>query len=196
MIDKSPFTQIGFKKHERKRLRKVADHSPSRSRLCAISVVIGVLAGFVNAHLDVDMSLRASLFVWLLAAIIVVIALHEGAHGAVAALLGHKPVFGVNPPLVYVTFTGKVPRGHYMLVAITPFVILTLLFGFLYARGALKLFWHLSLLTNLIGSVGDLWAVLKLTGGPKGAWIQDTKTGFEVWVSDETKLGLANLKEV
>ena len=166
-------------------MKKVADHSPSRRRLCAISVVIGVLVGLANAHLGIDLNLRASLFVWLLAAIIVVVALHEGTHGAVAALLGHKPVFGLRPPLVYVTFTDKVPRGHYMLVAIAPFVILTLLFGFLYAQGALKLFYHLSLLTNLIGSVGDLWVVLKLVGGPKGAWIQDTKTGFEVWIGGE-----------
>jgi hypothetical protein len=157
--------------------------------------VIGVLVGFASAHLGIDLSLRASVFLWLLAAIIVVVALHEGSHGAVAALLGHQPVFGLKPPLVYVTFTGKVPRGHYMLVAIAPFVILTFLFGFLYARGAFKLFCHLSLLTNLIGSVGDLWVVLKLGGGPKGAWIQDTKTGFEVWVVDETKLGPAGLKE-
>ena len=178
------------------KLRKVADHSPSRSRLCAISIVIGVLAGFANAHLGIDLSLRLSLFVWLLAAIIVVVVLHEGAHGAVATLLGHKPVFGLKRPLVYVTFKGKVPRGHYMLVAIAPFVILTFLFGFLYARGTLKLFYHLSLLTNLIGSVGDIWVVLKLAGGPKGAWVQDTKTGFEVWVADEIKLGPAGLKEV
>ena len=83
-----------------------------------------------------------------------------------------------------------------MLVAIAPFVILTCLFGFLYARGTLKLLCHLSLLTNLIGSVGDLWVILRQAGGPKEAWIQDTKTGFEVWVADETKLGPPDLKEV
>ena len=195
MIDKSPFGQIGFKKHERKRLRKVADHRPSRSGLCAISVAIGVLAGFANMYLGIDFPLRASLFSWLLVAILVVVALHEGTHGAVAALLGHKPLFGVSPPLVYITFPGKVPRGHYMLVAIAPFVMLTPLFAFLYARGALKLFWHLSLLTNVIGSVGDLWAVIKLAGAPKGAWIQDTKTGFEVWLTNEAQPGPESQKE-
>jgi hypothetical protein len=158
--------------------------------------VIGVLAGFANAHLGIDFNLEASFFLWLLLAIIVVVVLHEGTHGGVAALLGHKPVFGLKLPLVYVTFKAKVPRWHYMLVAIAPFVILTFLFGFLDAQGALKLFCHLSLLTNLIGSVGDLWVVLKLVGGPKGAWIQDTKTGFEVWIADETKLGPVGLKEV
>jgi hypothetical protein len=167
-------------------LRKVADHNPARRTFCAIGVAIGILAGLANAHLDIDMTLRLSLFGWLVTSIIVVVALHEGTHGAVAALLGHKPLFALRPPLVYVTFTDKVPRGHYMLVAIAPFVILNFLFGFLYGRDALKLFCDLSLIINSIGSVGDIWVVLKLTGAPKGALIQDTKSGFEVWVVNET----------
>ena len=177
-------------------MRKVANHTPARRILYAIGIAIGVLAGFTNAHLGIDMSLRASFFMWLLASIIVVVALHEGTHGAVAALLGHKPLFGLRPPLVYITFTGKLPRGHYVLVAITPFVILNFLFGFLYARGVLKLFCDLSLIINSIGSLGDIWIVFKLTGTPKGALIQDTKSGFEIWVADEiAKPDLASLKE-
>jgi hypothetical protein len=167
-------------------MRKVGEHTPARSTLCAIGVATGVLAGIVNAHLGIDMSLSASLFEWLLASIIVVVALHEGTHGAAAALLGHKPLFGFRPPLVYVTFADKLPLGHYMLVAAAPFIILNILFGFLYAQGVLKLFCDLSLIINSIGSVGDIWVVLKLTRGPKGALIQDTKRGFEVWVAGET----------
>lgn len=178
-------------------LRKVAEHNPARRTFCAIGVAIGILAGLVNAHLRIDMSLGWALFGWLLASIIIVVALHEGAHGTVAALLGYKPLFGLRPPFVYITFTDKLPRGHYMLVAMTPFLILNFLFGFLYARDTLKLFCDLSLIINSIGSVGDLWAVLKLTGAPKGALIQDTKNGFEVWVADETiKTDLETVKEV
>ena len=154
--------------------------------LYTIGVGVGVLAGFANSFLGLDMSLRLSLFGWLLASIIFVIALHEGTHSAVAALMGHKPLFGFKPPLVYVTFADKIPRGHFMVVAIAPFVVLNLLFGFLYARGAFKLLCDFSLVINSIGSVADLWMVLKLTGAPKGAMIQDTKTGFEVWMANET----------
>jgi hypothetical protein len=165
--------------------------------LYAIGVAVGVLAGFANSFLSVDMGLSLSLLGWLLASIIIVIALHEGTHSAVAALMGHKPLFGLRPPLVYVTFAGKIPRGHFMVVAIAPFIVLNLLFGFLYARGALKLLCNFSLIINSIGSVADLWIVLKLIGAPKGALIQDTKTGFEVWVADETdSLELANPKKV
>jgi hypothetical protein len=178
-------------------LRKVADHTPARAILTLIGVAIGVLAGLGNAHLGIDISLSPSLWGWLLASIIVVVFLHEGLHAAVAGLLGHKPLFGLRPPFVYVTFTGKLPRVHYMLVAMTPFVILNLLFGFLWAQGGLNLFFDLSLIVNSIGSMGDIWVVLKLAGGPRGAWIQDTKSGFEVWVADEaTNASLGIPKEV
>ena len=178
-------------------VKKVADCNPPRSVLYAIGVAVGVLAGFANSFLGINMSLRLSLFGWLLASIIIVIALHEGTHSAVAALMGHKPLFGLKPPLVYVTFVDKLPRGHFMVVAIAPFVVLNLLFGFLYARDTLKLLCNFSLIVNSIGSVADLWIVLKLIGAPKGVLIQDTKTGFEVWVTDETdRPGLANPKEV
>jgi hypothetical protein len=84
-----------------------------------------------------------------------------------------------------------------MVVAIAPFVVLNLLFGFLYTRGILKLLSNFSLVINSIGSVADLWILLKLIGAPKGALVQDTKTGFEVWFPDETeRSGLTNPKKV
>jgi hypothetical protein len=177
-------------------LKKVADCNPPRSFLYAVGIAAGVVAGLANYVLDIDMSLRPSLFGWVLASVIIVVALHEGTHGAIAALLGHKPIFGLKPPLVYITFRGKLPRGHLMVVVIAPFVVLDPLFGILYARGVLKLFCNLSFIINSIGSAVDIWVVLKLIGAPKGAWIQDTKTGFEVWVADEAgKPDLAIPKE-
>jgi len=178
-------------------LKKVAYCTPPRRALYAIGAAVGVLAGFANSFLGVDISLSPSLFGWLLASIIIVIVLHESMHSAVAALMGYKPSFGLNPPLVYVTFADKLPRGHFMVVAIAPFVVLNLLFGFLYARGAFKLLCDFSLVINSIGSVADLWIVLKLIGAPKGVLIQDTKTGFEVWVADDTdRQKLANPEKV
>jgi hypothetical protein len=178
-------------------LKKVEDYTPPRKALYVIGVAVGVAAGFANSFLDIDMSLRLPLLGWLLVSIIIVIILHEGTHSAVAALMGHKPLFGLKPPLVYVTFADKIPRGHFMVVAIAPFVVLNLLFGFLYARGILKLLSNFSLVINSIGSVADLWILLKLIGAPKGALVQDTKTGFEVWFPDETeRSGLTNPKKV
>ena len=177
-------------------MKKLAECTPPRRTLYVIGVAIGVLAGFTHSLLSIDMSLRPSLFGWLLASIIIVIVLHEGTHGAVAALLGYKPLFGLKPPLVYVTFKGKLPRGHFMGVAIAPFVVLNLMFVFLYARGTLKLFCDFSLIINSIGSVADIWVVLTLIGVPKNALIQDTKTGFEIWVADETTKDPRDVDEI
>ncbi len=177
-------------------MKKVVDDTPPRSILYAIGIAVGVVAGFANSLIDIDMSLRPSLFGWFLASLILVVVLHEGVHGGVAALLGHRPLFGLRPPLIYVTFTDKLPRGHFMVVAIAPFVVLNLLFGCLYAHGTLRLFCDFSLIVNSIGSVADIWVFLKAMSAPTGAWIQDTKTGFEVWVADKTgKPGLASGKE-
>ena len=191
-----PFAPIGFSNSEEEFLKKVADHTPARATLYGIGTAAGVLVGDVNVRLGIDMPLNASVLGLLLLSILIVVLLHEGLHGIVAALLGHKPLFGIKPPHVYVTFTGKLPQSHYMLVAIAPFVLLNLPFGFLYIRDILKSFCHLSLIVNSIGSIGDLWVTRKLAGGSKGAWIQDTKSGFEVWVAEETsEPNLANRKE-
>lgn len=166
-------------------MKKIDDYTLPRNTVYGVCIFMGILAGVANSFLTIDFSPRPSLYGWLLAAIIIVVTLHEGIHGAAAALLGHKPLFGLKPPLVYITFTNKIPRGHFILVALAPFVVLDLLFALLYVQGALKLFSDLSFIINTIGAVGDVWIVFKLLGAPKGALIQDTKTGIEVWVDDK-----------
>ncbi len=162
-------------------MEKVADYVLPRTRLYGVGAAVAVLAGLANSLLDVDMGMRPSTFGWLLASLVAAAALHEGVHGAAAVLLGHRPSFGLRPPLVYVTFAGKLPRCHFMLVALAPFVALDLLFGFLFAHGLLRLFSDFCLIINTTGAVGDIWIALKLTGAPKGALIRDTECGFEVW---------------
>ena len=66
-----------------------------------------------------------------------------------------------------------------------PFIVLDLVFGVLYARGLLKLFSNFCFTINTIGAVGDIWVAIKLLSAPKGAVVQDTNTGFEVWTPDE-----------
>lgn len=156
-----------------------------RKNVYVVAVCLGVLAGVANSFLNLDFSLRFSLVGWLLAAIIIVAVLHEALHGAVALLLGHKPLFGIELPLVYVTFPGKLPRGHFMLVALAPFVILDVFFLLLYSWEELKLFCDLSIIINTIGAVADLWIVIKLLHAPRGSMILDTKTGFEVWTTED-----------
>jgi hypothetical protein len=166
--------------------RKIDEFTLPRKQAYVVATCLGVLAGVVNSFLALDLSLRLSLVGWLLAAIIITVVLHEALHGLVALLLGHKTSFGIKLPLVYVTFPGKLPRGHFMLVALAPLVVLDVLFLLVYTWRALRLFSDLSIIINTIGAVADMWIVIRLLRAPRGSMIQDTKTGFEVWTTDDS----------
>ena len=162
-------------------LEKISDYTLPRNQVYVTAVFLGIIAGVVNSFLAVDLSMRPMLGALVLASLILVILLHEGLHGAAAVMLGHKPQFGFELPLVYITFTHKVPRNHFILIALAPFILLDIVFIVMYVRGALKLFCDLCLIINTIGAVGDVWIALKLLQMPKQSLIMDTKTGFEVW---------------
>ncbi|MFC1857042.1 DUF3267 domain-containing protein [Thermodesulfobacteriota bacterium] len=160
---------------------KIAVHDVPRRTIYLITFFIGIFAGVANIFLDVDLTFGPGLMGWLAAAIIVVIFAHEGIHGAVAAVFGYKPVFGIKPPFVYVTFTEKIPRGKFIVMALAPLVILDIIFAILYISGTLKLFADLCFIINTLGASGDVWVAIKLIPHPKGLLVQDTKTGVEIW---------------
>jgi hypothetical protein len=141
-----------------------------------------VLAGMFNAYFPlIDFRIRTSFFGWLVAAVVAIIFLHEGVHGVVAVLYGHRPIFGIKPPYFYTTFTEKVPRGHFMVITLAPLVVLNIIFIALFASGFLKVFTYFCLLVNTIGALGDIWIILKLSRHDRGVLIQDIKNGIEVW---------------
>jgi hypothetical protein len=164
---------------------QVAAHTVSRVKLGFYGLGVGIALGILNTFLDVDFTPRLALVGWLVAAILLVVALHEGTHGAVARLLGHRPIFGIKPPLVYVTFARKIPRGHLIAIALAPFVFLDVVFGAMYAAGFLKLFASLCFGINTLGATGDLWIAAKVLGQERGTFVQDTKTGVEIWKARE-----------
>jgi hypothetical protein len=162
-------------------LEKVADYTVSRVKLGVYGAFVGVLLGILNVFLDVDFTPRLALVGWVAAAVVLVVFLHEGTHGAVARLLGHRPIFGLKPPLVYVTFDKKIPRGHLIAIAVAPFLFLDIVFAALYAAGVLKLFWSLCFGINTLGATGDLWITGRVLPQDRGTLVQDTKTGVEIW---------------
>lgn len=162
-------------------LEKIYEYNLPRKWVYATGITIGIFSGVINSFLDLDFTFRPALLIWLLTAIITVIILHEAIHGMVAKLFGHNPIFGLKLPLVYITFSDKIPRGHFILVALAPLVILDIVFILMYINGVLKLFSDFCIVVNTIGATGDVWIVIKLLGVEKGTLVQDKKTGFEVW---------------
>lgn len=164
---------------------KIAEYSISRQKVCFYAMVAGIIIGVFNAMVPlIDFTPNIQFFLWLAAALVTVVFLHEGVHGAVAVLFGHRPIFGFKPPLVYVTFTGKIPHGQFILIALAPFVVLNGLFAILFVSELLKTYSYFCLLINTLGAAGDLWILLKLLPQKRGTLVQDTKTGIEVWTQE------------
>jgi hypothetical protein len=161
---------------------KINEYQFSRKTATGYAIIIGCLIGLINTlYPPIDFSLNWLFWGWLAAAIVSVVFLHEMIHGTAAVFLGYRPIFGFKPPLVYVTFKEKIPRGHFITIALAPLVILDLLFGVLFALGILKVFSYFCLIINTIGAIGDMWITIKLLPQEQGTLIQDTKTGIEVW---------------
>jgi hypothetical protein len=166
-------------------LLRIAEYVFPRKKATLYGVGVGVLVGIGNSFLALDFTPRLALFASLGAAITVVLLLHEGLHGAVGLALGHRPVFGVEPPLVLTTFKEKIPRTHLMVIALAPLIVLDAAFVLLYSLGVLRLFMDLCFAVNTIGAVGDVWIVFKIARHEPQTLIQDTKTGVEVWGNRE-----------
>ena len=73
------------------------------------------------------------------------------------------------------------PRGAFLLTALAPLVVLNAVFTVLLLGGILPAFSYLALLINTLGSIGDLWIVIKLAPHARSIFVKDTMTGIEVW---------------
>lgn len=112
-----------------------------------------------------------------------------GLHGAVGLALGHRPIFGVEPPLVFTTFRPKIPRTHLLVIALAPLIILDAAFVVFYTLGVWRLFMNLCFAVKTIGAVGDVWIALNLVRHGPHTLIQDTKTGVKVWEDRAPRTG-------
>jgi hypothetical protein len=168
-------------------MQKTASYSISRKRATVLALVIGILIGVVNAVFrPIEFELSFTFFGWVAAAVIATVLVHEGIHGLVAVVAGHRPQFGLKLPLVYVTFDTKIPRRAFILVAAAPLILLDAVFIVLFAAGILPVFSYFVIVINTIGAIGDMWIVWKLLPH-RGAMVQDTKSGIEVWEEKERK---------
>ncbi len=97
-------------------------------------------------------------------------------------LFGYRPIFGVEPPLVFTTFEEKIARKHLVVIALAPLVILDAVFVVAFVLVPGEIFWDLCFAVNTIGAVGDVWIVTRILRHPPETLFQDTKSGVEAWL--------------
>ncbi len=117
-------------------------------------------------------------------AYLLVLALHEGVHGLVFALLGGRPVFGTKLPFaLYCGAPNQLfTRNAYLVVGLGPLALISLAgIALILLAPGFAPFVQLGLIGNFSGAAGDLWAARVLLSQPPTALVQDTATGFEVY---------------
>ena len=146
-------------------------------------LVLGILIGIANAALGVIFPSWLATLGLLVGALFLVLVLHEGLHGLAGKLLGYRPIFGVEPPLVFTTFDERLRRNDLLIVALAPLVLLDAAFAAAYLLAPFEVFWNICFAVNTIGAIGDCWIARQLLRHDRGVWFQDTKSGTEAWTS-------------
>jgi hypothetical protein len=114
----------------------------------------------------------------LLAAIVVTVVVHEWVHGLAYQALGYKVSYGVSLHLgaAYAGAFGQWQRrGHNLLVALAPLLLLSPLLLLAVARGGPQTaqLAFAALLFNISGAVGDLYLAYRLLRMPPAALLYD-----------------------
>lgn len=108
---------------------------------------------------------------------VVMVALHEGAHGLFFWLFTRRrPIFAFKIAYAYAAMPGwYFPRRAYLVVGLAPLVLLSL--AGVALMGVVPPGWFLGLLvflvSNAAGAVGDLWVMGWLLVHPRGTLAED-----------------------
>lgn len=130
-------------------------------------------------------------FLAFLALIALVILPHEFCHGIAIRAFGGEPRYGLGVayflfPYAFATTETRLTRNQFIVVALTPLVVLTVLGVPLMLLFELP--WlAIPLAMNVGGAVGDVWMSLLLLSYPAGVTVLDRETGVEVYGPPETE---------
>lgn len=115
---------------------------------------------------------------------ILILPFHEFLHGVTISLLGGRPHYGAKLP--FALYCGAKNQifswGAYQLIALAPFVIISLA-GIVLTLLAPTIapYFLFALVGNVSGAAGDLWMVQRLRTLPATALVEDAETGYRAW---------------
>lgn len=117
----------------------------------------------------------------------IILPIHELIHGLCILFWGGRPHFGARLPLVlYCGARAQLfRRAHYLVVALAPLCVLTLL-GIVVTllSPGFAAYLLLAFVGNFSGAAGDLLVAWRVARLPAGSLIEDTETGYTAWDID------------
>lgn len=125
--------------------------------------------------------------------IILMILLHELAHGLMINFWGHQTRYGIKPlkGVVYATADGALFwRNQYVAVALAPLVSLSLLVVMvsLFVSAEVALWLLLAGVLNASGAAGDVWMTVVAFRYPAYALMQDEEDGMRIFLPVSYKI--------
>ena len=145
-------------------------------------VVFGVIAAFAAGG---SVELAGLDPIWGIVLVLAgVIVTHELIHGAAMLMFGARPTFGAAlvqkvMPVVYCTSPGHLfTRGQFMVVALAPAVVLSVVGVALMPFGNLASWLMIPLALNLGGAIGDFWMTGMLLRREPDVLVEDLHEGL------------------
>ncbi len=148
-------------------------------------LVTGPFGGPINlqqmGEIHVDL---VGLLLFVMTVVVILPIVHELMHGAVAALLGARPVYGIGPGIAFCHFREFVTKRAYAAILVAPLAVISIVGVALMPITPLILRGPLLglLVTNAAGAVGDIAMLWQLRRLPADVLIADTNAGYEYYV--------------
>ena len=167
----------------------VLDFVRNRKQMLTVAIsalvitVLMVIAGIVL--FPYGLGVLKTWWGWILLAALYVayIPLHELTHGLLMhALSGVKPKYGLKLPYAYAGSHVYFDRRSHNLIALAPLVLWGIVLFVLERALPPEWFWlfYIVQISNVSGSMGDVYCVLHLMKRPKDVVIQDTGTRMRI----------------
>ena len=119
--------------------------------------------------------------------------LHELIHGAFMSKYGGKPSYGAGIaylilPYLYATTKTVFPRNRFIVTAIAPLVVISLVaIGIMAAFPSIAHWMFIPFVVNASGAVGDLWMIRNVLRYPKHVLLEDRKNELIIYGKENDK---------
>ncbi|MGX2945098.1 DUF3267 domain-containing protein [Enterococcus alishanensis] len=150
-----------------------------------IGTLFLILTSFISQRQSLSSEISFPMLLFALVLLFLCLVLHEAIHGLFFKMFQPqgKVNFGFKNGMAYATSPGSFySRKQFFIIAISPFIIVSLLLVVAFALNMLSLFVFLFLATiHGSGCIGDFYYIVLILKAPKGSLIEDTPIGISFY---------------